>query len=284
MSDTTMLKDNLKGSVPGEVARELIKDVVTQSIAFQICRHVPMASDSKTLPVLTDTGSAYWTEESEAIQTSVMGFDYPTLKAKKLAVIVPTTKEKLADSVLNVLEEIRTGISDAFVKSIDSAILFGTDSPFDNNLVDVAEPNKVISTGSFDADISSAMGKVEDADLTVNGIVTSNKSRQILRDLRDSNGNAMVIPDGVGKESIYNTPIYIPTSRAWNHTKAQSIVGDFKKAVIGTREGITYEILDQATVGEINLAERDMIAVKCTMRFGFEVVNKKAFSKVVPSA
>lgn len=284
MSDTTMLKDNLKGSVPGEVARELIKDVVTQSIAFQICRHVPMTSDSKTLPVLTDTGSAYWTEESEAIQTSVMGFDYPTLKAKKLAVIVPTTKEKLADSVLNVLEEIRTGISDAFVKSIDSAIIFGTDSPFDNNLVDVAEPNKVISTGSFDADISSAMGKVEDADLTVNGIVTSNKSRQILRDLRDSNGNSMIIPDGVGKESIYNTPIYIPTSRAWNHTKAQSIVGDFKKAVIGTREGITYEILDQATVGEINLAERDMIAVKCTMRFGFEVVNKKAFSKVVPSA
>ena len=279
-----MLKDNLKGSVPGEVAKELIKDVVTQSIAFQICRHVPMTSDSKTLPVLTDTGSAYWTEESEAIQTSVMGFDYPTLKAKKLAVIVPTTKEKLADSVLNVLEEIRTGISDAFVKSIDSAIIFGTDSPFDNNLVDVAEPNKVISTGSFDADISSAMGKVEDADLTVNGIVTSNKSRQILRDLRDSNGNAMVIPDGVGKESIYNTPIYIPTSRAWADTKAQSIVGDFKKAVIGTREGITYEILDQATVGEINLAERDMIAVKCTMRFGFEVVNKKAFSKVVPSA
>ena len=88
MSDTGFLMDNLTGSVPVEVAGELIKQIVDQSTAFSICKHVPMQSAKKVLPVLTDTGSAFWTGEGEKIQTSVMGFDYPELEAKKLAVIL----------------------------------------------------------------------------------------------------------------------------------------------------------------------------------------------------
>ena len=52
--------------------------------------------------------------------------------------------------------------------------------------------------------------------------------------------------------------------------------------MIGTRSDITYEVLDQATVGGINLAEKDLLAVKCTMRFGFNVIDPKAFALVKP--
>lgn len=282
MADTHFLKDNLKGSVPTEVANELIKDIVKQSIAFQICKHVPMKSDKKILPVLTDSGKAYWTGEGEKINTSIMGFDYPELIAQKLAVIVPCTKEKLHDSTLNVLSEVKDAIVDAFTRTIDAAVFFGTSSPFANNLCTIAEVNKITSTDKFDTDISKAMGLVEANDLSVNGITTHNGMKQILRDLRDTNGNALVLPGGVSGERIYNTPLYIPASKAWDKTKAESILGDFTKAIIGTREDITYEILDQATVGEINLAEQDLIAVKCTMRFGFNVINTKAFAKITP--
>ncbi|MDU7066718.1 MAG: phage major capsid protein [Clostridium perfringens] len=283
-TDTTLLKNNLKGSVPVEISNELIKDIVGESIAFTICKHVPMKSNTKTLPVLTDTGSAYWTEEGENIQTSVMGFDYPQLEAKKLAVIVPLTKEKLKDSTLNVLEEIKEGIKDAFVRAIDSAVFFGTSSPFTNNICDVAEGNKVTVTNKFDMDISKAMGLVEDNDLSVDSIITHNGVKKTLRELRDSNGNSLVLNGGASGTQIYATPIYIPTSKVWSKEKAESLLGNFKKAVIGTREDIHYEILDQATVGGLNLAEKDLIAVKCTMRMGFEVVSKKAFSKIVPAS
>ena len=128
------------------------------------------------------------------------------------------------------------------------------------------------------------MGLVEDNDLSVSAVITHNGMKKTFRDLRDSNGNAIVVPGGVTSSQIYNTPIYIPTSKAWSKEKAEIILGDFTKAVIGTRDNIEYEILKEATVGELNLAEQDLIAVKCTLRFGFNVVDTKAFSKVVPQA
>lgn len=282
MADTTILKENLMGSVPVEIATELIKNIVSDSLAFKVCKHVAMNSDKKTLPVLTDAGSAYWTGEGETIGTTIMAFDYPMLKAQKLAVIVPTTKEKLKDSTLDVLREIREGIADAFVRAIDSAVLFGKDTPFEVNLNDVAEVNKIVGTGSIDLDISGAMGKIEDNDLAVTGVVTHNGMKKTFRDLRDNNGNTIVISGGLSGSQIYNTPIYIPTSKAWDKTKAEVILGDFTRAVIGTRDEIHYEVLKEATVSGLNLAEQDLIAVKCTMRFGFNVVDTKAFAKVVP--
>lgn len=283
MADTTLLKDNLVGSVPTEVSNELIKSIVKQSTAFTVCRHVPMKGAKKILPVLTDTGSAYWTGEGEKIGTSVMAFDYPELEAQKLAVIIPTTKEKMHDSALNVLEEIKEGIADAFSRAIDKAVFFGDSSPFKSNLLTVSESKKIVSTNKIDVDISGAMGKVEEDDYTVNAIITHNGMKKSFRDLRDSNGNAIVIPGGISGSQIYQTPIFIPQSKAWDKVRAEVILGDFTKAVIGTREGIEYEVLKEATVGEINLAEHDLIAIKCTMRFGFEIVDKKAFSQVAPA-
>ena len=284
MADTNFLMDNLVGAVPVEVSSELIKQIVDQSTAFEVCRHVPMTSAKKVLPVLTDTGSAFWTGEGEKIKTSVMGFDYPELEAKKLAVIIPVTKEKMADTVINVLAELKEGIADAFSRTIDSAVFFGNKSPFKRNLFDIAEPKKVVKTDKIDLDISEAMGKVEEDEYSVTSIVTHNGMKKTFRNLRDTNGNALVVPGGVSGSQIYQTPIFVPQAKAWDKTKAEVILGDFTKAVIGTREDITYEILTEATVGEINLAEQDLIAVKCTMRFGFEVINAKAFSKIVPNA
>ena len=285
MSDTQFIKDNLKGSVPTEIATEVIKNIVSQSTAFKICKHVPMSSDKKILPMLSDTGSAYWTDEGEEIQTSIHGWEYPELEAKKLAVIIPFTKEKYEDSVISVMEEIKQGISDAFTKSIDSAIFFGTNTPFDTNIVgSVLEGSKIENSGKLDMDISDAMSKIEASDLVVNGIIAPNSVKATLRTLRDSNGNGLVVPGGVTGTQIYSTPIHIPTSKIWDDSKASSIVGDFNRAVIGTRSGITYEVLDQATVGGINLAERDLLAIKCTMRFGFKVVDPKAFALIKPHA
>lgn len=282
-SDTQFIKNNLKGSVPKEVAKEVIKNIVSQSTAFQVCKHTPMKSDSKILPMLSDTGSAYWTDEGEEISTSIHGWEYPELEAKKLAVIIPFTKEKMEDSVMNVMEEIKQGIADAFTRSIDSAVFFGTNSPFDTNIVgSVVSDSQITSTDNIDIDISNGMSKIEANDLVVNGIIAPNSIKGTLRNLRDSNGNAIVVPGGISGSQIYSTPIYIPTSKAWNSTKAKIIIGDFTRAIIGTRTAITYEVLDQATVGGINLAERDLLAVKCTMRLGFKVVDSKAFSIIKP--
>lgn len=285
MADTNFLKDNLSGSVPTEVANSLIKNLVESSVAFNVCRHEPMTSDKKVLPMLTDEGTAHWVGEGEKIGTSIPQFEYPTLQAKKLAVIVPFTKEKLHDSAISVIGELEGAIKDAFVKAIDAAVFFGKNSPFTTNILDKAlKTNFVDRTEKINEDISLAMSKVEASDLAVNAIITHNGMKHTMRTLKDSSGNALVVAGGAGETQIYNTNILYPANKSWDKTKADVLLGDFNRAVIGTREDIEYEILKEATIGDINLAEQDLVAIKCTMRFGFVVVDDKAFAVIKPKA
>ena len=285
MTDTTFLKANLEGSVPTEIANEVIKNIKTQSTAFQVMKKVPMATDKKVLPTLTDTGTAYFVEEGEKIGTAIHSWDYPALEAKKLAVIIPVTREKLNDSVLNVMEEIKQGIADAFARKIDSEIFFGAGEVFPTSVYTEAVKQKVASTGdtNLDADISEAMAFVEAGDLAVTDIITHNGIKSVMRNLKDLNGNQKVVQGGATGQLIFNTPISIVGNKAWSKEKANVMLGDFNKSVIGVRDDITYEILKEATVGDLNLAERDLVAVKCTMRFGFNVVDPKAFALVAPA-
>ena len=243
MADTTFLKDNLSGAVPTEIAAEVIKNVIDQASILKVCKRENMTSDKKTLPRLIDSGSASWVGEGEKIETTLPKFEYPQLKACKLAIIVPVTKEKINDTIINVMGEVKQAMADAFSTAIDEAMIFGVNSPFDTNLITAIGTQKITATATstLDSDLSEAMGLVED-----------NK---------------------------YN----------WDDTKSLAITGDFTKAVVGTRENMDYEILKEATIesgtGEnketINLAQRDMIAIKATIRLGFLVADPKAFSMVV---
>ena len=286
MADTNFLMDNLRGSVPIEIANEVIKGIVTDSIALQICKKVPMQSDTKVLPMLTDSGKAYWVDEGEKIGTTLNAWKYPELVAKKLAVIIPVTREKLSDSVLDVMEELKSGIAEQFVKAIDSAVFFGTDSPFESSVFGAIEEESKVeceSESEFATSISNALGKVEQYDLVPNSIVASPTQKKVIRNAKDSNGNALITNTGVLEQSsIYQTPISYVTSGAFDNSRAQVLVGDFSRAILGIRDDIEYSTMTQGTVGDINLGERDIIAIKCTMRIAFNCVDSKAFALVKP--
>lgn len=279
MADTIFLKDNLSGAVPTEIAQEVIKNVIEQASILKVCKHETMLSDKKTMPKLTDSGSASWVAEGEAIKTTLPKFEYPQLKACKLAVIVPVTREKIDDTVINVMDEVKQAMADAFAAAIDKAMIFGVESPFETNLISAIDTQKVVKTADLDKDISNAMGLVEDNNYNCTNILMGTAQKRVLRELANDNS----YKGAISLSSAYETPIDFVKN--WDNTKAVTITGDFSKAIVGTRDGMTYEILKEATItsGEekINLAERDMIAIKATIRLGFLVAEPKAFSMVV---
>jgi len=227
---------------------------------------------------MTDSGAAAWVNEGEEIGTSLPKFEYPKLIAKKLAIIVPVTREKYNDSVANVLNEIKQAIADMFASSIDKACIFGVDSPFDTNLITAIGTNKV-EASSLVTDISNAMGIVEDNKYNCNNILMGTTQKKSLRILT----NNAQYKNSITLNSAYDTPIeYV---RNWDDTKALAITGDFTRSIIGTRENMQYEILKEATIKNgsesINLAQRDMLGVKCTMRMAYLVADPKAFSMIV---
>lgn len=291
------LKDELSGFVPTEQATEIMKDVARGSSVLRLSKVSEMQSDTKKVPVMTEGPGAYWVGEGERIQTSKAGWIYPELKAKKLAVIVPVTKEKLNDTTIDVFEELKEPIAEAFYKAFDAAAIFGTNSPFAKNIMNSIETsgNKIEletnGAGKLDLDVSDAMALVEDEGYDVNGFVAKNGIKNSLRKLRDANGNQLFV-DGVNGKEFYSQPIEFSRNGAWDKTQAEIIGADWDKSLVGIREGIEYEILKEATLQgtldedgkPISLAEQDMIAVKATMRLAYLPIKDEAFCAVVPKA
>ena len=294
-TDTNYLKDNLQGFVPVEQAKGIMKDVARGSSILRLSKVEPMTSDTKKFSVLTDGPGAYWVGETERIKTSAATWIFPEMEAKKLGVIIPVTKEKLNDTTINVFGELRPAIAEAFYTAIDAACLFGTSSPFAKNVLGVATTAGNIvaletnGAGKLDLDISDVMALIEDAGLDVNGFSAHYGMKNSLRKLRDSNGNALFVP-GVGQNEFYNNPIEFVRNGAWDKVKAEVIAANWNYSLVGIRAGIEYEILKEATLHTVTmadgkplaLAEQDMIAIKATMRLGFLPIKDEAFAALTP--
>lgn len=281
------LKDELRGFVPAPQATDIIKEIARGSSVLRMAKTEKMTSDKKKFNVLTDGAGAYWVGEGERIKTSGSKWIHPEIEAKKLAVIIPVTREKLEDTTINVFSELKSQIAESFYKKIDSACLFGTDTPFATNIFGSITTNNMLVTDNKNIDlaVSDAMALVEECGYDPDGFVGSIGIKNQLRQLRDANGAPAYVNGTTGTE-LYGQPIEFVRNLAWDRGKCDIITGAWKYAIVGIRDGISYEILREATLQStldgdgqpLSLAEQDMVAIKATMRIGFLVVKEDAFA------
>ncbi len=287
------LKDELQGAVPVETAQEIVKEVAKGSSLLRLAKTEPMTSEKKKIPVMTEGAGAYWVGEGRRIKTSKAQWIFPELVAKKLAVIIPVTKEKLEDSTFDVFAELKESIAEAFYTAIDAAAFFGTNSPFATNILKSAtDAENLVVLGtekSLDLDVSNVMALVEASGRDVSGFAAHYGIKNSLRKLRDSNGNQLFV-SGVDSTELYSLPIDFSRNNSWDKTKAEVLAGDFNMCRVGIRDDIEYEILKEATLPgtldedglPISLAEQDLIAIKATMRIGFLILRDEAFAALTP--
>ena len=288
------MKDELEGFVPKEQAAEIIKKVARGSSVMRLSKLENMTSETKKFPVMTSGAGAYWVGGGKRISTSGATWIFPEVKAKKLAVIIPVTKEKLEDSTIDVFTELQDSIAEAFYQTFDKAAIFGKDSPFATSILGSIDSvgAEVVDNSSVNLDLSASdvMAKVEDAGYEVDGWAASIGLKNRLRKLRDSSG-APIYVDGTDQTELYNQPIEFVRNGAWDKDKALAIAGEWKYSIVGVRDGISYEILKEATLQgtldadgkPLSLAEQDMVAIKATMRIGYLCVKPEAFAALIPS-
>ena len=292
MADDKYLKDNLKGFVPQEIAPGIMDEIARGSSILQLSEVKQMKSDTMKFQVWADKPGAYWVGESERINTSKASWIFPEMHAKKIAVIIPVTKEKLNDTTIDVFGELKPQIAEAFYTAIDKACLFGTASPFEKNVLGVAtEASNVITrnTQSLDLDISDVMAEIEDKNLDPNGFVGHYGIKKELRNLRDANGNQLAVL-GMKENSLYDLPLSFSRNGGFDKAQAELLCGDWSKSIVGIREGIEFEILTEATLQSVtmgdgkplSLAENDMIAIKATMRLAYLPIKGDAFAVLKP--
>jgi HK97 family phage major capsid protein len=278
----------------------IIKPETSSSAALSAFRTVRMSAGTVRQPVLEALPTAGWVTESATADsgrkpTSKVSWGKKELIAEEMAVIIPIHENTLADSNFDIWGEIRPLVAQEFGRILDAAVFFGVNKPLswrDPSLVEgsiLAGNYQVLGAGDPEpggrkdlaADFNEAFALVEDNEFDVNSAFTGRFLRRSLRGLRDDDGNPIYLDalrtDG-STASIYGQNLNYLTNGGWDREAAVALVGDSSKVVLGIREDVQVKLLDQATIGtgvnQINLAERDMVA----LRFKFRVAYATQFS------
>jgi hypothetical protein len=181
---------------------------------------------------------------------------------------------------------------EAFGRTLDSAVFFGTNAPasFPTNVVAAATSagNTVTigtnnaAAGGFLGDLDDLYGKVEADGYDVTGFLAAIAAKPLFRKNRDTTGQRTDVGRIAGDlNTIDGYPVAYPMRGLWpsGSGAAQVIGGAWDNFLVGIRQDITMKVLTEAVIqdntGQIiyNLAQQDMTAVRLTFRVGWVVKN-----------
>ena len=280
MSNIT--RNDVDALIETQVANEIFEGVVRESKALSLFRRLPnMTSDKTKLRILDSLPVAYFVDETTdngRKNLTKQAWDKKYINAAELAVIVPIKENVLNDSSIDIWAEVKPRIVEAFGKKIDAAIFNGTDKPTDwrkGLIPSISDAGKeVTETGHFYSDINDVMTEVEESGYNVTGLVGGVGLKGKFRMMTDTTGQPLNTTEigSLKREYIDNG--------AWDKNASTLIVGDFNQAVYAIRQDVTYKVLTEAVIqdpsdGSIlyNLAQDDMVALRVTMRLGWEIPN-----------
>lgn len=281
--------------MPEEVSREIIQAVPEQSAVLQLARRLPNMSSAQTrMPVLDGLITAGWVSGDTGLkQTSMISWDNVFLTAEELAVIVPIPENVLDDADYDIWGEVRPRVEEAFGVAVDQAVLFGQNAPAsfpDDILTGATAASQVIDystrVGAGDDVYDIVLGEnglvslVEEDGYMNTGFVAQIQMRGRLRGLRDTTGQPIFLPSmqQKGNYQLDGEEILFPRS-GMMLASALMFAGDWSQLVYSIRQDMTFKILDQAVLqgpdGSImfNLAQQDMVALRCVMRLGWALPN-----------
>lgn len=253
--------------------------------AFQ---NVNMGTKTTHLPVLATLPEAGWvgesaTEASGVKPQSKVTWANRTLVAEEIAVIIPVHENVIDDATVAVLTEVAELGGQAIGKKLDQAVIFGTDKPA--SWVSPALVPAAVAAGQAiahvegvanESDLVGAANQVAEkialAGWAPDTLLSSLALRYRVANVRDADGN-LAFRDN----SFLGFATHFNRNGAWAPETAAAVIADASRVKIGVRQDITVKFLDQATLGtgedQINLAERDMVALRLKARFAYVLGN-----------
>lgn len=275
-----------------EYSGALLQNTAESSSAIRAFGSVPLGTKITNAPVLTTLPEAGWVSESATDSSGVK----PTSQAvwankqfvvEEVAVIIPIHEDTLEDATEDLLANITLLGGQAIGKKLDQAILFGIQKPATwlsldllaaataaGNIFQVsATPGEDDLAGS----IYQAAGAVADSGANPTDLLSAAGLRFRLANLRASDGTTILSRtmggDGTFSDDVAGLDAQFVKNGAWDNALATAIIADGDRVKIGVRQDITVKFLDQATVGGINLAERDMVALRFKARYAYVLGN-----------
>lgn len=254
---------------------------------------INMGTKTYVLPVLATVPHAKWIGEAPGTTgvkpTAKATWENKNLVAEEVAVIVPVHENVIDDANEDILGDIATLGGRAIAYALDAAVAFGTNKPaswvspslFDS--ADAADQVVEVSPTPGEDDLVGAIfqaaGMLDDNGYEASDFLARRGLRYKLANLRATDGTPIYIPslsstpgalDSVaGLTARWFKGTVFGDVQVWDSADATALVVDRDRVRIGVRQDITVKFLDQATVGGINLAENDMIALRFKARYAY---------------
>lgn len=273
---------------------EFLNTAEEGSAALKTFDIIRMGNKVTNLPVLaSEPEAAFVGEWSDADEADNTGAVKPTSKAtwgsknivaEEIAVIVPIHENLIADTSIDVLSEITKLGGNAIARRLDRAVLHGEQKPVTWSSKDlqaaVAATGQSVAVGTDAEDLLDALYQIEgdmaDANFNDPVVIAKRSLRSKLKNQRDANGAFLGAADVLAD--------FDPSFTKHLGNDVVAYVVDRDAVRVGVRSDISVKVLDQATVGGINLAETDQIAVRFTARYGYVLKDDAAIWAINPAA
>lgn len=261
------------------LSAELINALPKQSAALSNLTVIPMGTATSRIPVLSALPTAaFLSADQEVKPQSEAAWAKKTLTAEEIAVIVPISETVLEDASIDVMQRTIDLIVQEFGRVLDAAVFFGTGAPstFPTGGIfgQIAAGQKTQATANIAADINAMFGHVEETGMDVTDVFAMRQMKAALRGQTGTGGVPIYVPTegnpNVG--SIYGVPAAYPMG--WDKAQAEAIALNDSAFILGLRSDVKTKVLTEASLtGFGNLAERDSIAIRATMRVAFQTAN-----------
>lgn len=286
-----MLHEQPNGEIPTAQNALIVEEVIENSKIMQLGIYEPMEAKEKTFQYFAGGVGAYWVEEGTKIQTSKPTMLDVTMKAKKLGVILPVSREYLQYSVANFFEVMKPKVAEAFYLKFDEAGILNVANPFAQSIEQsVITAGNVLSGAITYDNIMAIEDMLLEADEEANGFVSKNQNNTLLRTAKD-------IQNGV-VDSLYDRStktldgLPVANLKSVSMDKGTLYAGNFDFIRYGIPFNINYAISEEAQLSTItnpdgspvNLFEQELVALRVTMDIGFMVIKDGAFAKLEPVA
>lgn len=278
--------------MPYDIANFVFQEALNQSVVMDSVRKIPLPGNGVAIPVVTGKPSAGWVSEAGRKPVSDATVGQKEMVPKKLAVIVPFSKEYLRDERIDLFGMIRPMIAEAFAKAFDAATIKNTGAPFSTYLYQTTNSVELGTAAQADGSLyRDLLQGLQVVAMEGGGDTGASGYRvdQFIFDVRVEN-KILAATDTTGRPLFVDaTPISNASPRgtmlgrpvrysnqAFNATGSLNGVGfDSTQFVWGSPSDIAYDITDQASVvladgtTTLHLWQNNLVGLLAEAEYGF---------------
>jgi len=275
-TDISRATEGTASLLPPEVSREIWGLAHSASAIMSAARHIRLPGAGLVFPVVTGNAEADWVGETCSKPVGQSTFDTRIMRPYKLAVIEIFSDEFRRD-LPGLYRELARQLPYALAAKFDATVLGQSPAPGDD-FDTLEEATTVNFTGKTAIQgLLEAQRDVAEAGGRISAWLAEPQLESALLGSAVGNGwQNPFSPGNPGVAHVLGAPVYpVAPGTMLPYTGA---AGDFARgAIFGSVGGIHIAYSDQATVGNTNLWQQNMFAIRAEVEVGFILRDPKLF-------